>query len=44
MVPLLIVHRCDTVHFPENTLEAFKSAFDLGADGIECDVQCDEKV
>jgi len=44
MVPLLIVHRGDTVHFPENTLEAFKSAFDLGADGIECDVQCDEKV
>lgn len=36
--PLLIAHRGDTVNFPENTLEAFQSAFDLGADGIECDV------
>lgn len=42
MAPLLIAHRGDTVHFPENTLEAFESAFDLGADGIECDVQGDE--
>lgn len=42
MTPLLIAHRGDTVRFPENTLEAFESAFDLGADGIECDVQCDE--
>lgn len=36
--PLLIAHRGDTINFPENTLEAFESAFDLGADGIECDV------
>lgn len=42
MIPLLIAHRGDTTHFSENTLEAFESAFDLGADGIECDVQCDE--
>jgi hypothetical protein len=36
--PLLIAHRGDTINFPENTLEAFRSAFDLGADGIEFDV------
>lgn len=37
--PLLIAHRGDTIHFPENTLEAFKSAFDFKADGIELDVR-----
>lgn len=37
--PLLIAHRGDTVHFPENTIEAFQSAFDKGADGVELDVQ-----
>lgn len=36
--PLLIAHRGDTTHFPENTIEAFQSAFELGADGIEFDV------
>lgn len=36
--PLLIAHRGDTINFPENTIEAFQSAFDLGADGIEFDV------
>lgn len=40
--PLLIAHRGDSVNFPENTMEAFQSAFDLGADGIECDVHLDE--
>ena len=39
MKPLLIAHRGDTIHFPENTLDAFQSAFDLGAGGIECDIQ-----
>lgn len=38
MKPLLITHRGDTVNFPENTLKAFQSAFDKGADGIEFDV------
>lgn len=38
-LPLLIAHRGDTVHLPENTIEAFASAFSYGADGIECDVQ-----
>ncbi|PJC68274.1 hypothetical protein CO015_04625 [candidate division WWE3 bacterium CG_4_8_14_3_um_filter_42_11] len=40
MKPLLIAHRGDTIHFPENTLEAFESALNLGAGGIECDMQC----
>ena len=39
MKPLLIAHRGDTVNFPENTLDAFESAFAKGADGIELDVQ-----
>lgn len=37
--PLLIAHRGDAISFPENTLEAFMSAFKEGADGIELDVQ-----
>lgn len=39
MKPKLIAHRGDTIHCQENTIEAFRSALDLGADGIECDVQ-----
>jgi len=42
MKPLLIAHRGDTENYPENTMEAFQSAFDRGADGIEFDVQCHE--
>jgi len=37
--PLLIAHRGDVNNFPENTAEAFSSAFDKGADGVEMDVQ-----
>lgn len=37
--PLLIAHRGDTSNYPENTIEAFQSAFSLGADGIEFDIQ-----
>ncbi len=36
--PLLIAHRGDVVSYPENTIEAFLSAFKKGADGIELDV------
>lgn len=36
--PLLIAHRGGTGLWPENTLEAFRSAIDMGADGIELDV------
>lgn len=42
MKPLIIAHRGDTVNYPENTIEAFKSAFDKGADGIELDVHLDK--
>ncbi len=37
--PLLIAHRGDRINYPENTLEAFRSAFDKGADGVEMDIQ-----
>lgn len=37
--PLLIAHRGDTRNYPENTLEAFESAFAQGAGGVEMDVQ-----
>lgn len=37
--PLLIAHRGDTVHFPENSLNAFNSAFLNGAGGVEMDIQ-----
>lgn len=39
MTPLIIAHRGDSAHRPENTLAAFKSALDLGADLLELDVQ-----
>jgi glycerophosphoryl diester phosphodiesterase len=39
MKPLFIAHRGDTSNFPENTLEAFASAFEHGADGVELDTQ-----
>ena len=37
--PLVIAHRGDRSHAPENTLSAFKSAAEKGADGIEFDVK-----
>ena len=36
--PMMISHRGDTKHFPENTLEAFTAAEKLGFEGIELDV------
>lgn len=39
MPPLLIAHRGDTARSLENTTEAFGSAFERGADGVEFDVQ-----
>ena len=41
---LLIAHRGNTIDYPENTMEAFQSAFDLGADGIELDVQTQHNI
>ena len=37
--PLVIGHRGASAHAPENTLAAFRMAFDAGADGIELDVR-----
>ncbi|MCL4393571.1 MAG: glycerophosphodiester phosphodiesterase [Chloroflexi bacterium] len=38
MKPLIFGHRGASAYAPENTLAAFKLAFDLGADGVELDV------
>jgi glycerophosphoryl diester phosphodiesterase len=38
-LPLCFAHRGARAYAPENTLLAFALAYDLGADGIECDVQ-----
>ena len=37
--PLIIAHRGDVESAPENTLPAFQSAYDKGADGVELDVR-----
>jgi glycerophosphoryl diester phosphodiesterase len=37
--PPLIAHRGDASNYPENTIEAFTSAFEHGAQGVELDVQ-----
>jgi glycerophosphoryl diester phosphodiesterase len=39
MRSFIIAHRGASFHAPENTLAAFRAAADLGADGIETDVQ-----
>ncbi len=45
-LPLIIAHRGDVSRAPENTLPAFRSALERGADGIELDVRvtCDRKL
>ena len=37
--PLILGHRGASAEAPENTLLAFRRAVEVGADGIECDVQ-----
>jgi glycerophosphoryl diester phosphodiesterase len=37
--PLLLAHRGDSFHAPENTLEAARAGWEAGADGWELDVQ-----
>lgn len=37
-LPRVVAHRGDSAHFPENTLEAFQSAYRMGVDVIETDV------
>ena len=39
MPPLIIAHRGDSEHRPENTLASFASALEKGADIVELDVQ-----
>jgi glycerophosphoryl diester phosphodiesterase len=39
MAALIIAHRGDSAHRPENTMAAFVSALELGADILELDVQ-----
>src|SRR5262249_45661174 len=39
MAPLIIAHRGDSSHRPENTLAAFVGALEVGADLVELDVQ-----
>ncbi|MGQ0601895.1 MAG: glycerophosphodiester phosphodiesterase, partial [Anaerolineales bacterium] len=36
--PLSIAHRGHSIAFPENTLEAYRKAIELGVEMIECDV------
>jgi len=36
--PLVIAHRGHSIELPENTLEAYRRAIDLGVEMIECDV------
>jgi glycerophosphoryl diester phosphodiesterase len=36
--PLIIAHRGHSIDVPENTLEAYRRAIELGAEMIECDV------
>jgi glycerophosphoryl diester phosphodiesterase len=39
MPPLIIAHRGDSAHVPENTLASFAAALEVGADLMEFDVQ-----
>jgi glycerophosphoryl diester phosphodiesterase len=39
MPPLIIAHRGDSAHRPENTLASFASALEVGAEIVELDVQ-----
>jgi glycerophosphoryl diester phosphodiesterase len=39
MAPLVIAHRGDSAHRPENTLASFAAALEVGADLVEFDVQ-----
>lgn len=36
--PLSVAHRGHSIAFPENTLEAYRKAIELGVEAIECDV------
>lgn len=44
--PLSVAHRGHSIAYPENTIEAYRKAIDLGVEMIECDVNItrDEKL
>jgi glycerophosphoryl diester phosphodiesterase len=37
--PAIVAHRGESARYPENTLEAFQGAIDVGADAVELDVR-----
>ncbi|MCZ2122096.1 MAG: hypothetical protein LC108_07525, partial [Anaerolineales bacterium] len=37
--PIILAHRGDLKHAPENTLPAFQQAIQKGADGVELDAK-----
>ena len=37
--PIILAHRGDSAHAPENTLPSFQQALQKGADGVELDVK-----
>ena len=39
-MPEVVSHRGESKDRPENTMAAFRLAFERGVDGVECDVYC----
>ena len=39
-MPEVVSHRGESNDRPENTMAAFRLAFERGVDGVECDVYC----
>ena len=39
-MPSIVSHRGESVDRPENSMAAFRLAFERGVDGVECDVYC----
>ena len=39
-MPYIVSHRGESQDRPENTMAAFRLAFERGVDGVECDVCC----
>ena len=39
-MPRIMSHRGESLDRPENTMAAFRLAFERGVDGVECDVYC----
>ncbi|MBR6733783.1 MAG: hypothetical protein IKL96_05220 [Kiritimatiellae bacterium] len=39
-MPEVVSHRGESLDRPENTMAAFRLAFERGVDGVECDVYC----